>query len=50
MTYNLVVILKAKEEITEGYIYYETLENGIGEKFLDLDTFFDRLLLKNFLS
>ena len=44
MTYNLVVTLKAKEEITKGYIYYETLENGLGEKFLEhLDTFFNRI-------
>ena len=44
MTYNLVVSLKAKEEITEGYIYRETLENGLGEKFLEhLDTFFNRI-------
>ena len=44
MTYNLVVTLKAKEEITEGYIYYETLKPGLGEKFLEhLDFYFTRI-------
>lgn len=33
MIYELVVTPKAKEEITGGYIYYETIKLGLGRSF-----------------
>ena len=44
MSYELLVTPKAKAEITGGYIYYETLKPGLGEKFLEqLDFYFNRI-------
>ncbi len=44
MIYKLVVTRKAKEEITEGYNYYETVKPGLGEKFIEyLDIYFNRI-------
>lgn len=34
MVYNLLIAEDAKREIDEGYLYYEQLQEGLGEKFL----------------
>lgn len=44
MIFELVITRKAKVEINEAYIYYETERSGLGEKFLEhLDMYFNMI-------
>lgn len=45
MSYELIITRKAKIEINEAYIYYETAKPGLGEKFIGLlEVYFNRII------